>query len=66
MIGLIFGETEFPKEILKKIEKRHLKYLIIDLSKINGEYRENDLVKEVINFIERDKKRPICTPDSKK
>ena len=33
MIGLIFGETEFPKEILKKIEKKHLKYLIIDLSK---------------------------------
>ena len=37
-----------------------------NLSKINGEYRDNDLVKEVINFIERDKKRPICTPDSKK
>jgi len=37
-----------------------------NLSKINGEYRGNDLVKEVINFIEKDKKRPICTPDSKK
>ena len=37
-----------------------------NLSKINGEYRENDLVKEVINFIEKDKKRPICTPNSKK
>ena len=33
MIGLIFGETNFPKEILKKIKKRHLKYLIIDLTK---------------------------------
>ena len=33
-----------------------------NLSKINGEYQENDLVKEVINFIEKDKKRPICTP----
>ena len=33
-----------------------------NLSKINGEYKENDLVKEVINFIEKDKKRPICTP----
>ena len=33
MIGLIFGETNFPKEILKKIKKRKLKYLIIDLSK---------------------------------
>jgi len=33
MIGLIFGETNLPKEILKKIKKRKLKYLIIDLSK---------------------------------
>ncbi len=33
MIGLIFGETNFPSEILKKIKKRHLKYLIIDLTK---------------------------------
>ena len=35
-----------------------------NLSKINGEYKENDLVKEVINFIEKDKKRPICIPQS--
>ena len=35
-----------------------------NLGKINGEYKENDLVKEVINFIEKDKKRPICTPQS--
>ena len=33
-----------------------------NLSKINGEYKENDLVTEVINFIAKDKKRPICTP----
>ena len=33
MIGLIFGETNFPIEILNKIKKRKLKYLIIDLSK---------------------------------
>ena len=32
MIGLIFGETEFPKQILKKIKNKK-KYLIIDLSK---------------------------------
>ena len=35
-----------------------------NLNKINGEYKDNDLVKEVINFIEKDKKRPICTPQS--
>ena len=33
MIGLIFGETKFPIEILKRVKKRKLKYLIIDLTK---------------------------------
>ena len=33
MIGLIFGETNLPKEILKKIKKIKKKYLIIDLTK---------------------------------
>ena len=32
MLGLIFGETNFPIEILKKIKIKKLKYLIIDLS----------------------------------
>ena len=32
MIGLIFGETDFPKQILKKVKNRK-KYLIIDLTK---------------------------------
>ena len=35
-----------------------------NLSKINGEYKGNDLVTEVINFIAKDKRRPICTPQS--
>ncbi len=33
MIGLIFGETEFPIQILKKIKNKNLNYLIIDLTK---------------------------------
>ena len=33
MIGLIFGDTNLPKEILKKIKKIKKKYLIIDLTK---------------------------------
>ena len=33
MIGLIFGDTDFPQEILKTIKRKKLKYLIIDLSK---------------------------------
>ena len=36
-----------------------------NLAKINGEFNENELVKEVINFIVKDKKRPICTPLAK-
>ena len=32
MIGLIFGDTELPKYILKKIKKKY-KYLIIDLTR---------------------------------
>jgi UDP-N-acetylglucosamine acyltransferase len=35
-----------------------------NLSKINGEYKDNELVSEVIRFIEKDKKRPICSPQS--
>ena len=33
MIGFIFGETSFPKEILKKAKQRKISYLIIDLTK---------------------------------
>ncbi len=33
MLGLIFGETNFPIKILKKVKKKKLKYLIIDLTK---------------------------------
>jgi len=33
MIGLIFGDTDFPKKILKTIKKKRIDYLIIDLSK---------------------------------
>src|SRR6056300_2097995 len=33
MIGLIFGDTDFPKEILNTIRRKRINYLIIDLSK---------------------------------
>jgi len=36
-----------------------------NLSKINDEFKGNELVNEVINFIEKDKKRPICLPMNK-
>ena len=35
MIGLIFGDTDFPKEILKTVIKKRKKHFIIDLSKKN-------------------------------
>ena len=39
MIGLIFGTTYFPFQILKKIKKKNLKYLIIDLA--NGKFKRD-------------------------
>ena len=33
-----------------------------NLNNINGEFSENNLVKEVTKFISKDKKRPICYP----
>ena len=36
-----------------------------NLSRINGEYKNNELVNEVVDFIAKDKKRPICVPISK-
>ena len=41
MIGLIFGETDFPKYIYKKIKDRR-KYLIIDLTKKKLFKRDKD------------------------
>ena len=41
MIGLIFGDTDFPKEILKTIKKRKIRYLIIDLSKSKKFNKDN-------------------------
>ena len=55
----ILGLSEAYKEIFST------KNLNENLSKLNGAFKENPLVKEVINFITKDKKRSICTPFSK-
>ena len=55
----ILGLVEAYKEIFLT------KNLNENLSKLNGTFKENPLVKEVINFITKDKKRSICTPFSK-
>ena len=54
----IMGLDKAYKEIFAS------KNLYENLSKINGEYKDNELVSEVIKFIEKDKKRPICTPQN--
>ena len=55
----ILGLIEAYKEIFAT------KNLTDNLSKLNGEFKENPLVKNVIEFITKDKKRSICTPFSK-
>ena len=67
LIGLRRKKYENKKIIgLDKAYKKIFssKNLHENLSKINGEYKDNELVNEVITFIERDKKRPICSPIS--
>ena len=54
----IMGLDRAYKEIFSS------KNLHENLSKINGEYKDNELVSEVIRFIEKDKKRPICSPQN--
>ena len=54
----IIGLTEAYKEIFKS------KNLSENISKLNGKFKDNILVKEVLEFINKDKKRPICTPYS--
>ncbi len=51
--------TEAYKEIFKD------ENLTTNLKNLNEEYRKNDLVNDVVKFLEKDKKRPICTPFSK-
>ena len=36
-----------------------------NLSNLSNEFKDNELVEEVVRFIEKDKKRPICTPFSR-
>jgi len=36
-----------------------------NLKNLSEDYKNNELVLEVVNFLEKDKKRPICTPFSK-
>ena len=57
---IIMGLDKAYKEIFSS------KNFYENLNKINGIYKGNELVQEVINFIEKDKKRPICSPENQK
>ena len=54
----IIGLSQAYKEIFAT------KNFIENISKLNGEFKENSLVKNIIEFIMKDKKRSICTPFS--
>ena len=54
----ILGLSEAYKEIFAT------KNLTENINKLNGAFKENPLVKNVIEFITKDKKRSICTPFS--
>ena len=51
--------SEAYKEIFKN------ENLTENLKNLNAEIKKNSFVKEVVEFLEKDKKRPICTPFSK-
>ena len=66
MIGLIFGDTSFPTEILKKVKKKKLEYLIIDLTKSKKfkKYRKSYSVSigqfgKIINILKKNKCKKI-------
>ena len=40
MIGLFLGEKDLPNEIVKKIERKNIKYFILDLTK-NNKFKKN-------------------------
>ena len=65
MIGLIFGETDFPKQILKKIKNRK-KFIIIDLTnkKIYKKYKNSFSVSigqfgQIINILKKNKCKKV-------
>ena len=52
----IIGLTDAYKHIFKTNNLNE------NLNGLNGQFKENSLVNEVLKFINKDKKRPICTP----
>ena len=67
LIGL--RRAKFENKIIMELSKAYKKIFISknineNINKLNSEFKENPLVKDVIDFITKDKKRSICTPFS--
>ena len=65
LIGL--KRNKYKRETIMELDKAYKKIFSSsniheNLSQINGEFKDNNLVQEVTKFIAKDKKRPICTP----
>ena len=65
LIGL--RRNKYENKIIMELNEAYKKIfssknLHENLSKINGEFKDNKLVQEVTEFISKDKKRPICSP----
>ena len=56
-------EIKILSDAYKEIFKNE--NLTENLNNLHDDFKKNELVVEVINFLEKDKKRPICTPFSK-
>ena len=68
LIGL--RRKDIPNEKILSLSKAYKEIFKTDkltdnLKSLNGAFKDNPLVKDVIEFINKDKKRPICTPFSK-
>ena len=66
MIGLLLGDTDFPKKVLNKIKRKKKKYFIIDFSK-NGKFKKDKnsyrisigKFGEIINLIKEKKSNKV-------
>jgi len=56
-------EIKILSDAYKEIFKNE--NLTQNLTNLSNDFKKNELVLEVVNFLEKDKKRPICTPFSK-
>jgi UDP-N-acetylglucosamine acyltransferase len=68
LIGL--RRSNIPNEEIKTLSDAYKEIfknenLTKNLNNLNNNFKKNELVMEIINFLEKDKKRPICTPFSK-